>query len=238
MNKNIFALLIILVTLSCTKNKEFIKSEVKYYYVVGKINGPVKSIHLTSSNDYNDDKMDYTYLIDTVKNQLLSYFKDRLDNRVYFDSKCRVDSNIWYKDNVRMKTLYHKSNFHNLYHICTMNGDSIIHDSNYELDTLKNTCTYYSDKGTLTRIDSFDTSGKMILSIFDKISVHYDYNEQGDLIYETKDFNGSNEKFKSQIIEYEYDHYGNWTEKVIERYYRGQKNPEYTMTIKREIKYY
>src|SRR5690554_627232 len=103
MNKIIFAILIVLINFSCSDNKEFIKSESRYYYVVGKINGPVKSIHLTSSNDYNDDKMDYTYLIDTVKNELLIYLKDRLDNTVYFDSKGKVDSNIWYKDDLRMK---------------------------------------------------------------------------------------------------------------------------------------
>lgn len=238
MNKIIFAILIVLINFSCSDNKEFIKSESRYYYVVGKINGPVKSIHLTSSNDYNDDKMDYTYLIDTVKNELLIYLKDRLDNTVYFDSKGKVDSNIWYKDDLRMKTLYHKTNFHEMHFICTMNGDSVYFKSNDKLDTINNTCVHYSDKGTLTRIDSFDISGKMLVSTFDKITVRYEYNEQGDLICETKEFNDTDEKFKSQIIDYEYDEYGNWIEKEIERYYRGQKKPEYTMIKKREIQYY
>ncbi len=230
--------LIVVICLGCSENNDFINSTTRYYYVVGKINGPVKSIHLTSSNDFNDDEMDYTYLIDTVENKLSIYYKDRLDNQIYSDSKGKVDSNIWYKDDLKMKTLYHKSNFHESFPICTMTGDSIVHSFNYIVDTLQNTCSYYSDKGTLTRIDSFDIDGKLLVSTFDEITVRNEFNDFGDLISETNEFNNSNEKFKSQIIEYEYDHYGNWTKKVLERYYRGKKRPEYTMTIKREIEYY
>ncbi|MUP40143.1 hypothetical protein [Labilibaculum euxinus] len=238
MNKIALIIMTILLSLSCSDNKEFVKSESRYYYAVGKINGPVKSVHLTSTNDYNDDKTDNTYLIDTTRNELSMYNKDKFDKKVYFDSLGRADSSIWYKDSLKMKTIYHKSNFHDVFPICTMHDDSIWYEFNYHLDSASNTCTYYSDKGTLTRIDTFDIDGKLLVSAFDKITARYDYNEQGDLICETKIFNNSNKKFKSQIIDYKYDHYGNWTKKEIERYYRGQNKPEYTMTKKREIQYY